>query len=157
MSSGTGIKTSRPVKHYKPASGKEVLIYNNSYIVLLLYTWINPISHCLFLPWHKSLISKRRYAHPKSYKIWWAQSMQRTDSWTENLYGIIIISRSRIFGRNIPLYLLQYIIFSKAQFSLNPTFSFGHIPFTSYMINMMYFMQQNTKPIEIKTHAIWIT
>lgn len=48
MSSGTGIKTSRPVKHYKPASGKEVLIYNNSYIVLLLYTWINPISHCSF-------------------------------------------------------------------------------------------------------------
>lgn len=53
MSSGTGIKTSRPIKHYKPVSGKEVLIYNNSYIVLLLYTWINPISHCLFLPWNK--------------------------------------------------------------------------------------------------------
>lgn len=68
MSSGTDIKTSRPVKHYKPVSGKEVLIYNNLYIVLLLYTWINPISHWLLLPWHRSLISKKRYAHPTRLK-----------------------------------------------------------------------------------------
>lgn len=121
MTGAQWVLTSRPVKHYKLVTGKEVLIYNNSYIVLLLYTWINPSSHCLLLPWHRSLVSKKRYAHLTSLTRSDGHRPCTEQSWTENLNGIIIISRPKIFGRNIPLYLLQYIIFSKAQFAFNPT------------------------------------